>query len=286
MEFKIILVDLNQVIIASLMVSFTKTEKKKLNEDLIRHIVLRSLASYLRKFRQNYGEMVVCCDSRNYWRKGVFPQYKANRKEDRKKSDLDWNLIFTTINKIRDELKENLPHKVLEIDGAEADDIIGTLSAKYSSTQDILILSSDKDFVQLQRYPNVVQFSPAAKSFLTTDNPLEFLREHIIRGDKGDGVPNILSADDSLVNKVRQGSINKEKLAKWMTMGPEQYCDPTMLERYNRNRVLVDLLYTPEDVKLRINEAYDTTETGNKTKMFNYFMENKLSNLLEELEDF
>jgi hypothetical protein len=281
-----ILVDLNQVIIASLMVSMSKSEKKNLNEDLIRHLVLRSLASYLRKFRPTYGEMVVCCDSRNYWRKEVFPNYKANRKEDRKKSDLDWPLIFDTINKIRDELKENLPHKVLEINGAEADDIIGTLTAKYSSTQDILILSSDKDFVQLQRYKNVNQFSPAAKSYLTTDDPKAFLREHIIQGDKGDGVPNILSADDCLVNKVRQGSINKKKLAEWVTMTPDAYCDDLMMERYQRNQRMVDLLYTPEGIQTAINLEYDTVGVGTKTKMFAYFMENNLSNLMEELEDF
>ena len=145
-----ILVDLNQVVISNLMMQLNKSQKKGLDEPLIRHMILNSLRSYNKKFRDTYGEMVVCCDNRKYWRKGVFPFYKSGRKTARDRDNLDWHVIFETLDRVRQELKDNLPHKVIDVEGAEADDIIGVLTARMSKQEPILILSSDKDFIQLQ----------------------------------------------------------------------------------------------------------------------------------------
>ena len=184
-----ILIDLNQVLISNLMQQIGSNPKVKLDEDLIRHMVLNSLRSYVKQFKQKYGEIVVCCDSRKYWRRDVFPFYKSNRKKDREKSDFDWNLIFETLGTIRQELKENFPYRVLEVDGAEADDIIAVLSARAAPNEQVLILSSDKDFVQLQKYQNVVQYSPILKRYVEAGDPHLYVKEHIIRGDRGDGAP-------------------------------------------------------------------------------------------------
>ena len=146
-----ILIDLNQVLIANLMQQLNQDKNQKLDEGLIRHMVLNSLRSYNKQFKSKYGKIIICCDSKSYWRREFFPFYKANRKKDRDKSGLDWNLIFLTLNKVRDELKENFPYKTIEVDGAEADDIIGVLAARLSKHEDVLILSSDKDFGQLQK---------------------------------------------------------------------------------------------------------------------------------------
>lgn len=282
-----ILIDLNQVLISNLMQQIGSNPKVKLEENLIRHMVLNSLRSYAKQFRSKYGEIVIACDSKHYWRREIFPFYKAHRKKDREKSEFDWHLIFETLNKIRDELKENFPYRVLEVDGAEADDIIAVLTARMSPNEDILILSSDKDFVQLQKYPNVSQYSPILKRFVKTENPAEYIKEHIIRGDKGDGIPNFLSPDNVFAIGERQKVINKKKLIEWIQSDPKQFCTTDiMMRNYKRNQMLVDLDYIPENIKQQIVEAYDNTKPCSKQKMLNYFIENRLKNLLEVIDEF
>jgi hypothetical protein len=261
--------------------------KMKLDENLIRHMVLNSLRSYSKQFKSKYGDLVICCDSKTYWRREYFPFYKANRKKDREKSNLDWNLIFQTLNKIRDELKINFPYRVLDIEGAEADDVIGVLSARLSSNEDILILSSDKDFAQLQKYSSVSQYSPILKRFIKNENPLSYLKEHIIRGDRGDGVPNFLSSDNVFVIGERQKVINKKRLTEWINSDPIEFCvNDTMLRGYKRNQTLVDLDYTPESIKSKIVDAYDNTKPNSRQKLLTYFIENRLKNLIPIIDEF
>lgn len=282
-----ILIDLNQVLISNLMQQIGSNPKIKLEEDLIRHMVLNSLRSYVRQFKQKYGEIVVCCDSRKYWRRDVFPFYKSNRKKDREKSEFDWNLIFETLGKIREELKENFPYRVLEVEGAEADDIIAVLSARQAVSEEVLILSSDKDFVQLQKYPNVSQYSPILKRYVKADDPHLYIKEHIIKGDRGDGVPNFLSPDNTFALGERQKVINSKKLNEWLHMAPEDFCvNENMLRGYKRNQMLVDLDFIPENIKQQIVECYDNTKPSTRQKMFNYFIEKRLSNLMEVIDEF
>jgi hypothetical protein len=282
-----ILVDLNQVLISNLMVQINGNPKIALDENMIRHMVLNSLRSYIKQFKNQYGEIVICCDSKKYWRREYFPFYKSNRKKDRDRSDLDWGLIFETLNRIRDELKEYFPYKVLEVEGAEADDIIGVLAGRNSPNEDILILSSDKDFVQLQKYKNVIQYSPILKKFINTDNPYQYIKEHIIKGDRGDGIPNFLSPDNCFALGERQKVINSKKLSEWLTKTPEEFCTTElMLRGYKRNQQLVDLDYIPEEIKTAIISAYDEVKPGTKQKMMNYFIEKKLKNLIEVMDEF
>lgn len=282
-----ILIDLNQVLISNLMQQINSNPKVKLDENLIRHMVLNSLRSYVKQFKEKYGDIIICCDSKKYWRRDVFPFYKSNRKKARDESGFDWTLIFETLNKIRDELKENFPYKVIDVEGAEADDVIGVLSARLSPSEDILILSSDKDFVQLQKYPNVTQYSPILKRFVKSDNPHQYIKEHIIRGDRGDGIPNFLSADNVFALGERQKVINKKKLDEWLKLKPEEFCvNENMLRGYKRNQMLVDLDFIPEAISAQIVEAYENVKPGNKQKMFNYFVEKRLKNLMEVIQEF
>lgn len=282
-----ILVDLNQVLIANLMQQINSSPNINLDENLIRHMVLNSLRSYIKQFKNKYGEIVICCDSKRYWRREVFPFYKSNRKKDREKSGLDWGLIFETLNKIRAELKEYFPYKVLEVDGAEADDIIAVLAGRMSPNEEILILSSDKDFVQLQKYKNVIQYSPILKRFIQSDNPAQYIKEHIIKGDRGDGIPNFLSPDNTFAIGSRQKVINSKKLAEWLSKTPEEFCaTDNMLRGYKRNQMLVDLDFIPETIKEAIVATYDGSKPGTRQKMMNYFIENRLRNLIEVMDEF
>ena len=287
-----ILVDLNQVMISNLMMQ-PGLKADGINENMIRHMVLNSLRMYNVKFKDKYGEMVICADDKKYWRRDMFPYYKASRKKNREESPFDWNLIFETLNKVRDEIRENFPYKVIQIDKTEADDIIGTLCYNYGkelkneSDEKILILSSDKDFMQLQRFVNVEQYSPIAKKFLKESNPIKFLREHIIKGDRGDGIPNILSSDDTFVTESRQKPVIEKKLNIWVTQNPEEFCDATMLKNFRRNESLIDLSKVPTEFSDKILDAYRSPgEVKGKDKILNYFIKNRMKLLMEHIQEF
>lgn len=282
-----IIVDLSQVMISNLMVQLGNHTNTELEEDLLRHMILNSIRSYNQKFKNEYGEMIIACDAGNNWRREVFPYYKANRRKNREKSELNWAQIFDTLSKVREELKEYFPYRVIQIDTAEADDIIGTLVHKFGNTSEkILVLSGDKDFVQLQRYMNVKQYDPVQKKWRTTNDPDRFIREHIMRGDTGDGVPNFLSADNTFVIGGRQKPISQKKLDAWIHMDPREFCDENMLRGYLRNQQLVDLDYIPESLRDRIEVEYEAQAGKGRSKLFNYFIEKRLKNLLESINEF
>ena len=247
-------------------------------------MILSSLLMYKQKFGSEYGELVICCDSPKSWRKDVFPFYKANRKSYRENSDFDWKKIFLILNKIRNELRESFPYRVIEVDGAEADDIIGQFS--LNAKQPVLILSSDKDFIQLQSNPNVKQYSIIQKKYLNGINPDTYLKEHIIKGDRGDGIPNILSDDDTFVSEKRQNKLQKIKIESWIQMDPQEFCNDRMYRNYCRNEQLVSLHKTPSDIIDKIVDLYKNYKDNGRSKLFNYFVKHKLKNLMEHIQEF
>ena len=280
-----IIVDLNQVMISTLMMQIGNHKNIKLEEDLVRHMVLNSLRAHKVKFSAEYGEMVIACDDKNYWRKQVYPYYKANRKKEREASELDWNTLFESLNRIRQELKDYFPYKVIQIEHAEADDIIAVLVKEYHSQGKLLILSGDKDFGQLQKYPNVTQYSPVLKKYISCTNPDLFLKEHILKGDSSDGIPNFLSEDNVFVMGIRQSPVTSKRLAGWILQEPEQFCNEAMLRNYKRNQRLIDLEFVPDDIKTQTLEQYNT-QIKDRSKLFNYFIQYQLKNLMEHINEF
>lgn len=274
----IILVDFNQVIFSTISTQFYKV---KLDEDLLRHMTLNCLRSYRQKFVEDFGELVICVDSRHYWRRDVFPFYKHHRKQVREASGLDWTLIFAAMDKIKAEVREYFPYKYIEVDGAEADDIIATLANNASEDESVLILSGDKDFVQLHK-PNIKHYDPTRKRWLSTPDPAVFLQEHIIRGDKGDGIPNIRSADNSLAIGQRQPPITKTFINSFeIDTSSEE-----LKRNYYRNKHLIDLNEIPSYVRDNIMAAYTAKEINIKKDLLTYFVKHKLKNLMTNIQDF
>ena len=281
-----ILVDYSQVFIANLMQQ--PGIREGVEEDLVRHMVLNSLRSYKNKFSDDYGDLVICCDNKKYWRKDIFPYYKAHRKQNRKKSEFDWNEIFICLNKIKAELKENFPYPVLEVENVEADDIIAVYCIEYTGSK--LIMSGDKDFVQLQSigYPSEVhQYNPLKKAFVYEKYPEKYLRQHIMKGDRGDGIPNFLSNDDCFVNGGRQKPLRSVQLEKWSEFDdPSVFCDQEMLRGFKRNEMLVDLTKIPNEIKDKIIHVMENTSAVSRSKIFPYFMHHQLKNLTEYITEF
>jgi len=285
-----IIVDLSQVMLSNLMMQIGNHTNAKIEENMVRHMVLNSLRSYKQKFSEEYGEIVIACDNTNYWRKQLFPYYKANRKKNQEKSELDWKAIFECLNKIRAELKEYFPYRVIDVESAEADDIIATLVRTSSLDEAVLILSGDKDFIQLQKYntinQNVKQYDPIRKKWIKHDNPERYLAEHILKGDSGDGVPNVLSSDNCFVIGERQKPLTQKKIDALIELNLEGKFDHSLARNYMRNKHLIDLSMIPENVKENILESYNSQDNKGREKMFNYFIANKLKNLMESIGEF
>ena len=281
-----ILIDLNQVLLSGLMAQIASQKNVALNEDLVRHLILNILRMHIKNFRKEYGEVVLACDNRKYWRKEFFPFYKAGRKKAREKSDLDWHLIFDMLAKFKVELKENFPYKVIDVEGAEADDVIGTLVPRHAPHEKVLILSSDGDFIQLQRYgKNVKQYNPAQKKYVTTEDPLEYLKMHIIEGDKGDGIPNILSPGDVFVREARQKPLTKGIKQKLLTEDSDKFEGESKIG-FIRNQTLIDLSFIPTEIQEKIINTYEDTKPAARNKLLNYFIKHKLKNLMDVIEEF
>ena len=276
--------------ISNLMVTLSR-DSMDLSEDLVRHMVLNSLRGHNKKFRKEYGEMVIACDSKNVWRREVFPNYKAGRKANRAKSEHDWDAIFSMLHNIKDEIRNFLPYKVIEIETAEADDIIATLVNRLqrrtgpNHAKKVLILSGDKDFIQLQN-DNVRQYNPVLSKFVGKgETPSIYIKEHILKGDRSDGVPNVLSDDNVFVEGRRQRPLSKKKIEAWvnevfMTFTEEEQ------KNYNRNRKLIDLSCIPPELEAKIMNEFNDVKVASRDKILNYFITKKLKTLIEVIDEF
>ena len=258
------------------------------DEGLFRHMVLNSLRSYKQQFGKTFGEMIIACDDRNYWRKQYFPYNKANRKKTRDASEINWTQVFEVFNKIKSELREFFPYRVIQIETAEADDIIATLTVHFGHEEksmhgDLLILSGDKDYIQLHKYEYVNQYDPTRKKWIKHDDPQKYLFEHICKGDSSDGIPNILSDGDTFVSGKRQKPLTQKKIDEMYNDFDEKYRYDLS---YERNKQLIDLTMIPENIKEQVIAKYEEEAGKDRSKIFNYFIKYKLKNLMENVGEF
>lgn len=281
-----ILIDFNGIAIGNVVV-----QRLAADENLIRHMILNSIRMYRQKFHKEYGEVVIVADGAGNWRKDVYPQYKASRKKSRDASSIDWDETFRIINMVRDEIRDNFPYKVMHQYGCEADDVIAQIALEtqeFGKHEPVMIVSADKDFIQLQKYDNIKQFSPMTKKFVKHTNPRLYAMEHIFRGDGGDGVPNVLSDDNVFVDGRRQSPVTQKKIDAWLqaedlqtAMGDDIY------RNFLRNKKLIDLTETPSDIKTDIINNYESQDPGNnKSKVFPYLIQKRCKLLLESVQEF
>lgn len=296
-----IILDYSQVALSNIFQFQSDLKKNASNPEavnIIRHAVLTGLKFYKKKYGAEYGELVLACDGKQYWRRDIFPQYKAGRKASREKSDLDWKLIFDTISQIRDEVAEHFPYKVIHIDRAEADDVIATLCkwtqmngrvdrGMFEEKQPVMIVSSDGDFKQLHKYDNVQQYSPIQKKKVVCDEPIAYLAEHIAKaGD--DGIPNVLSEDSVFVTEgARQKKMTAGRLEEFVRDGRSACRNDDERRNWDRNNALINLDNIPPDIEEQIVNAYiNDKPKGDKMSIYNYLVKNKCRLLLDEIEEF
>ena len=279
-----ILVDMNQISVASVMMHLHMTKQTAPDEDMVRHMILNSLRMYRMKFCDEYGELILCYDSKHYWRRDYYPEYKHSRKKGRQASSNDWDAIFEVLNAIKAELKEFFPYKFLEVYGAEADDIIAALAGELEfDSGKTLILSGDKDFIQLQKFRNVTQYSPITKKFVNGVDPYTYLDEHVLKGDSSDGVPNVLSPDNTFVDGIRQKPLSRKKI---QAMIAGDFPNDEVKRNYQRNKKLIDLKESPPELYIDILKEYQEAPDGDRSKLLNYFTQKRLRNLVESIGEF
>ena len=286
-----IIVDLNQIMISNLMVQINGRNAVELSESLVRHMVLNSLRGHNKKFRKEYGEMIIACDSKNVWRREIFPNYKAGRKATREKSQHDWASIFKILTDIKNEIKTFLPYKVIEVETTEADDIIATLVKRVkrivgpNHEKRVLILSGDKDFIQLHG-PAVRQYNPVLAKYVGKDeNPSIYIREHILKGDRSDGIPNVLSDDNVFIEGRRQRPLSKKRINDWVNQVYMTFTEEEQ-KNYNRNRKLIDLNCIPREIEDKINNEFNDVKVASRDKILGYFINKKLKTLIESIDEF
>ncbi len=275
-----ILIDFTQTIIAGLMAQL-KMNNGDISEDMLRHMILNSVRNYQKKYAGEYGEIVLCTDAAHPWRKDFYPLYKAGRKKTREASDLDWKMLFNTLQKVKDEIRDNFPYRYMYVENCEADDIIAVLTRE--SKEPVLIISGDKDFQQLHKYDDVKQWSPNLNKMVHCEDPQLFLKEHILSGDKSDGIPNILSNDNVFDEGIRQTPLRKGIKDSYLRMTIQK--DDKYYRNYLRNQTLIDLDFIPKDIEDRILNEFEKT-TIVKGKVFNYLVSHRLNDLLNHVEDF
>lgn len=281
-----ILIDFNGVAVGNVIV-----QRLALDENLIRHMILNSIRMYRQKFGKEYGEIVIVADGKGNWRKDAFPQYKFKRKNAREESTIDWNEAFRIINLIRDEIRDHFPYKVIHQEGCEADDAIAHIALgtqEFGQHEPVMIISADKDFIQLHKYENIRQYSPMTKKFVKEDNPRLYFAQHIFKGDASDGIPNVLSDDNVFVEGRRQTPLTKKKIETWLAadnleaaMGADAY------RNYMRNKKLIDLTETPISVVKEIINNYESQNpSSNRGKVFPYLIQKRCKLLLESVQEF
>lgn len=281
-----ILIDYNAVAIANMFAM-----REPATEDLMRHMILNSIRLYRKKFKQKYGEVVICCDAGGNWRKEIYPEYKANRSTGREEDNNDWEAIFGFLNMVRDELRENFPYKLLHQHGCEGDDVIAAMvhyTQEFGNHEDVIIVSTDGDFKQLQKFSNVDQYSPVQKKFIKAKNPRTYLQEHIFKGDGGDGVPNVKSPDNHFTDDLpRQSPVYQKDMDKWLAaedlrraMGEEFY------RNYQRNKKMIDLSETPPALVEQVINSFENQVVADSSKIMPFLMKKKCRYLLEDLNDF
>lgn len=297
-----ILIDFSQVVLSSCYAYSdelsVKSKDKENAKNIVRHVILNQLRHYNSLYREKFGKLIICCDGKHYWRRELFKHYKEGRKKARAESDLDWKLIFDIIDETITDLKENFMFPLIRVNRAEGDDVIAVLTKHFQSNegkedgffvipQNILIVSSDKDLVQLQKYENVSQISPRNKKVVSEGNPLLYLKEKIIRGDRGDGIPSILNDEDLYVTEGKKTVVmSKKRFEMLFESGYDQCTDDKVKNRWDMNRKLIDFDYIPKDIEKTIVNTYLEPISGNRVKMFNYMLKYNLHELLKVISDF
>ena len=158
---------------------------------------IRTVESLAKSY--NAGQIIVLADGGSFYRKEIFPEYKANRKEkyaDQTEQEAkEFEMFMAEFSNTLTLLKEKYP--VFQFKGVEADDIAAYIVKEFDY-DDCWLISSDKDW-DLLINEKVSRFSTVTRKETTVHNWDEhydfeipdYITFKCLTGDKGDNVPGI-----------------------------------------------------------------------------------------------
>lgn len=246
--------------------------------NLHRHQLITSLLFLIKKFNPN--EVVLGIDNKLNWRKKLYTDYKAHRKAKRDQDVFPWDAYYTYLEELIQDIKDNFPFKVIEQRYAECDDIIAIL-CKYSPfSGENIVVTSDKDFVQLLSLPHVKIYDPIKRKFMEEKQPKIFLEAKILMGDKSDNIPAI---------KPRVGEKTAWKLAnnkdELDALLHDAESGKAYRKNYKLNRILIDFNSIPDVIKTKVLKQYDIYEMNEfgSLALTRFFKKLKLKKLASDV---
>lgn len=290
-----ILVDYSGSMFSAIHVELARNPGAKCDIKFLRHCLLNQLRSYYKKFKEDYGEMVICLEGGSCWRKEIFPNYKAGRAKARIDSGIDWEEVFKNMNQITDELREVTPWKFMQIKGLEADDVIAILARNmekigrvnlFEDVEKTVIVSNDKDYAQLQKLPWISQYLPRKGTTSKEMDPEHALIDLIVHGDKADGIPNINSNINSFVDGARQKPVSRDLMSGIFSSGTA-FLTESQKTRYKENETLISFDCIPEEYVEKVLDVWkESRPKGGGMKLFTYLAKNGLKEQLARIDDF
>ena len=245
------------------------------NYSLFKSMYIFSLFQLMKEAKPQQ-RVILALDDKNYWRKKIFPLYKAQRKKERSENKFFKDVNFEELFKVSDEFFKELVTIIpqiqsIKIPNVEADDVIAILTEHISL--DTHCISTDKDMYQLYRYKGYKQ-SKFGNDIQEVLNPMSFLHEKICRGDKSDNIPSIYPR---LGIKTYQKMMENGSLLKLISE------DSNVGEVYSRNREIVDFKYIPKQITKDILKEYHAfvPERTNEMTLYNFLLKHKMNFILD-----
>lgn len=244
----IVLIDFMNIAIRNAFIAVSKDPEDNRRWTIWADKTIGNIIDMVSKFKAD--RLVICVDSKGsgYWRKEVFPEYKAHRSKYRKDAKIDFSSLNDAITSFVERVSKILTNVyVMRIDRAESDDLIAVITKHHGSQAKIVIVSGDRDFCQLQtRFHDVHQFDWTQKKFVLVPDPLNHIDQKVITGDRNDGIP-----------PIKRG-MGPKTAKKYIDSGVNimECSDKQMVDNYKRNRLLIDFDFIPDDIRDEILSEY------------------------------
>lgn len=256
-----------------------------------KHTMFNNIFAACKKFEAT--KVILAVDSKESWRRKIYPEYKQTRKENRETShdDINWNDFFNAFQEFVEDVKKYFPIYVLQIKYMEADDIAAIITKEFQSEEKIII-TSDSDYIQLLKYNNIKIYDPIKAQFIQSSDPEKQLKIKILMGDKGDNIKAI---------KPKVGEKTAEKLVENPELLNELFEDATVSYtktdgtvvtlgeeyklNYKRNTALIDLSKIPSIFEKVTKETIQNYNLPTGKEIAQYFIINKYRDLTRRIEE-
>lgn len=272
---------------------------------LAHHQALALLNKYYRKYRPQKLFMTF---DRSNWRKVYTLSeecksgkvYKGHRRQNMTPSEqVKYEKFCAHLKEFEQIMREHTSVICLASEGVngrglEADDLISGVVQKFHNDHDVVIVSSDKDLMQLLRFTGVLLIDPATDEQRTLEeyngDADYFMFEKCIRGDAGDNVGSAYPRVRSTKIKIAYDDPYERENMMQTTWTDQDGNSRSVRTLFEENKLLMDLFSQPDDIKVLINDTIDRAmENPGKYSHFHFLKfcgKYELKKVSEQIEQF